>query len=57
MNVGVLALQGAFAEMEAYWRARGAEVFEIRQAADRPVIRFRQIFFDQVLPDFGDVLP
>ncbi|MBQ6915183.1 MAG: pyridoxal 5'-phosphate synthase glutaminase subunit PdxT, partial [Kiritimatiellae bacterium] len=34
MNVGVLALQGAFAEMEAYWRARGAEVFEIRQAAD-----------------------
>ena len=34
MNVGVLALQGAFAEMEAYWRTRGAEVFEIRQAAD-----------------------
>ncbi len=34
MNVGVLALQGAFAEMEAYWRMRGAEVFEIRQAAD-----------------------
>ena len=25
---------GAFAEMEAYWRALGAEVFEIRQRAD-----------------------
>ena len=34
MNVGVLAVQGAFAEMEAYWRAQGAEVFEIRQRAD-----------------------
>ena len=34
MNVGVLAVQGAFAEMEAYWRARGADVFEIRQPAD-----------------------
>ena len=34
MNVGVLAVQGAFAEMEAYWRTRGADVFEIRQAAD-----------------------
>ena len=34
MKVGVLALQGAFAEMVAYWRARGADVFEIRQRAD-----------------------
>ncbi len=34
MRVGVLAVQGAFAEMEAYWRARGAEVFEIRQTSD-----------------------
>ena len=39
MQVGVLAVQGAFAEMEAYWRAKGADVFEIRQLADlgRPV--------------------
>ena len=29
MKVGVLAVQGAFAEMEAYWRAKGADVFEI----------------------------
>ena len=34
MNVGVLSVQGAFAEMSAYWRAQGAEVFEIRQRAD-----------------------
>ena len=34
MKVGVLAVQGAFAEMAAYWRAQGAEVFEIRQCAD-----------------------
>ena len=34
MRVGVLAVQGAFAEMEAYWRAKGADVFEIRQRAD-----------------------
>ena len=34
MNVGVLSVQGAFAEMEAYWRRKGAEVFEIRQRAD-----------------------
>ncbi len=34
MKVGVLAVQGAFAEMEAYWRAQGAETFEIRQRAD-----------------------
>ena len=34
MKVGVLSVQGAFAEMEAYWRAQGAEVFEIRQRAD-----------------------
>lgn len=34
MKVGVLAVQGAFAEMEAYWRGKGAEVFEIRQCAD-----------------------
>ena len=34
MQVGVLAVQGAFAEMEAYWRAEGADVFEIRQLAD-----------------------
>ena len=34
MKVGVLAVQGAFAEMAAYWRAKGAETFEIRQHAD-----------------------
>ena len=34
MNVGVLSVQGAFAEMAAYWRRRGAEVFEIRQRVD-----------------------
>jgi len=34
MKVGVLSVQGAFAEMEAYWRGKGAEVFEIRQLAD-----------------------
>lgn len=34
MRVGVLSVQGAFAEMAAHWRARGAEVFEIRQLAD-----------------------
>ena len=34
MKVGVLAVQGAFAEMEAYWRGKGAKVFEIRQLAD-----------------------
>ena len=34
MKVGVLAVQGAFAEMEAYWRGQGADVFEIRQCAD-----------------------
>ena len=34
MRVGVLAVQGAFAEMEAYWRVRGADTFEIRQRAD-----------------------
>ncbi len=34
MTVGVLSVQGAFAEMEAFWRARGADVFEIRQLAD-----------------------
>ena len=34
MKVGVLAVQGAFAEMAAYWRAQGADVFEIRQRAD-----------------------
>ncbi len=34
MKVGVLAVQGAFAEIEAYWRAQGADVFEIRQRAD-----------------------
>ena len=34
MNVGVLAVQGAFAEMAAYWQAQGAETFEIRQLAD-----------------------
>ena len=34
MKAGILAVQGAFAEMEAYWRAQGAEVFEIRQRAD-----------------------
>ncbi len=33
-RVGVLAVQGAFAEMETYWRAQGADVFEIRQLAD-----------------------
>ena len=34
MRVSVLAVQGAFAEMEHYWRAQGADVFEIRQRAD-----------------------
>ncbi|MBQ9430390.1 MAG: pyridoxal 5'-phosphate synthase glutaminase subunit PdxT [Kiritimatiellae bacterium] len=34
MKVGVLAVQGAFAEMEAYWRRKGADVFEIRQRGD-----------------------
>ena len=34
MKVGVLAVQGAFAEMKAYWRGKGADVFEIRQQAD-----------------------
>ena len=34
MKVGVLAVQGAFAEMGAYWRGKGADVFEIRQLAD-----------------------
>ena len=34
MKVGVLAVQGAFAEMEAYWRVQGAGTFEIRQRAD-----------------------
>ena len=34
MKVGVLAVQGAFAEMETYWRGKGAETFEIRQLAD-----------------------
>ena len=34
MKVGVLAVQGAFAEMEAYWCARGDETHEIRQLAD-----------------------
>ena len=34
MKVGVLAVQGAFAEMAAYWRAQGADTFEIRQLSD-----------------------
>lgn len=34
MKVGVLAVQGAFAEMEAYWCAKGDETYEIRQLAD-----------------------
>ena len=34
MKVGVLAVQGAFAEMKAYWRGKGADVFEIRQRVD-----------------------
>ena len=34
MTVAVLAVQGAFAEMSAYWRAKGADTFEIRQLAD-----------------------
>ena len=34
MKVGVLAVQGAFAEMSAYWRSQGAETFEIRQHSD-----------------------
>ena len=34
MKVGVLAVQGAFAEMAAHWRGKGAETFEIRQRAD-----------------------
>lgn len=34
MRVGVLAVQGAFAEMSDYFRRGGAETFEIRQRAD-----------------------
>lgn len=34
MRVGVLALQGAFAEHEKKYRERGDEVFEIRQLKD-----------------------
>lgn len=34
MKVGVLSVQGAFAEMAAHWRALGAETFEIRQRSD-----------------------
>ena len=34
MRVGVLSVQGAFAEMAAHWRAQGAETFEIRQRPD-----------------------
>jgi 5'-phosphate synthase pdxT subunit len=34
MKVGVLSVQGAFAEMAAYWSAQGAETFEIRQRSD-----------------------
>ena len=34
MKVGVLSVQGAFAEMAAHWRAKGAETFEIRQRSD-----------------------
>ena len=34
MRVGVLSVQGAFAEMAAHWRALGAETFEIRQRSD-----------------------
>jgi 5'-phosphate synthase pdxT subunit len=34
MKVGVLSVQGAFAEMAAHWRAQGAETFEIRQLSD-----------------------
>ena len=34
MKVGVLAVHGAFAEMESHWRREGADVFEIRQCAD-----------------------
>ncbi len=34
MQVGVLAVQGAFAEMAAYWRKKGADTFEVRQLAD-----------------------
>lgn len=34
MRVGVLAVQGAFAEMAAHFRAKGDETFEIRQVSD-----------------------
>lgn len=34
MKVGVLAVQGAFAEMSSYWRWKGADTHEIRQLAD-----------------------
>lgn len=33
-RVGVLSVQGAFAEMAAHWRAQGAATFEIRRRAD-----------------------
>lgn len=32
MNIGILAIQGAFAEHEQKLTALGADVFEIRQA-------------------------
>lgn len=34
MKVGVLAVQGAFAEMASFFRAKGAETSEIRQISD-----------------------
>ena len=34
MAVGILAVQGAFAEQEKMFRAAGAETFEIRQLSD-----------------------
>ena len=36
MRVGVLAVQGAFAEMAAYWRTQGADTFEIRLLTNPP---------------------
>ena len=35
MNIGILAIQGAFAEHEQKLAALGADVFEIRQAKEQ----------------------
>lgn len=47
MRVGVLALQGAFAEHELYYKSLGHEVFEIRQLSDLS-------FFDMIVLPGGE---